>query len=89
MTISPSDSSQQIARAAGYSRYLARLLAADPALLTVAETELPCTAAAMRGELAAAVMADDAGLGRALRRLRQRVMARMITRDLSGRATLD
>jgi len=33
--------------------------------------------------------ANDASLGRALRCLRQRVMARLICRDLSGRANLD
>jgi glutamate-ammonia-ligase adenylyltransferase len=77
------------ARAAAYSRYLARLLAADPALVTPGELLQPCSAQTLRAELAAAPVADDARLGRALRRLRRRVMARLITRDLCGHAGLD
>ncbi len=89
MTTSNTDSKLNISRAAEYSRYLARLLNADPELLSAAETEQPFTATCMRSELAAAPVTGDAALGRALRRLRQRVMARLITRDLCGRATLD
>lgn len=89
MTPSNTDPKLHISRAADYSRYLARLLTADPALLDPAETEQPFTAAGMRSELATAAMNDEAALGRTLRRLRQRVMARLITRDLSGRATLE
>jgi glutamate-ammonia-ligase adenylyltransferase len=83
------NAAQDPALAAAYSRYLARLLAADPGLAAFAQTSQPCNAQEMRAELAAMPAADDAGLARALRRLRQRVMARLITRDLCGQATLD
>ncbi len=78
-----------IAAAARYSRYLQRLLSAHPAIIPTAEVDHPFTVADMRAALAAEDLRDDAGLARALRRLRQRVMARLIVRDLSGRATLD
>jgi len=80
---------QAIAAAACYSRYLQRLLCANPAVLLAAELEHPFTPAEMQSELAATTIADDTSLGRALRRLRQRVMARLIARDLGGRADLD
>ncbi|MFN9491398.1 MAG: bifunctional [glutamate--ammonia ligase]-adenylyl-L-tyrosine phosphorylase/[glutamate--ammonia-ligase] adenylyltransferase [Betaproteobacteria bacterium] len=79
---------QDPARAAAYSRYLSRLLAADPDLAAYSAVAHPCDAGQMHAELANAT-ADDAGLARALRRLRQRVMARLITRDLCGCASLD
>ncbi|MGP1609162.1 MAG: bifunctional [glutamate--ammonia ligase]-adenylyl-L-tyrosine phosphorylase/[glutamate--ammonia-ligase] adenylyltransferase, partial [Burkholderiales bacterium] len=72
-----------------YSRYLQRLLSARPEVLTTAEVTQPFTAADMQTELAVAAISDDASLGRALRRLRQRVMARLIVRDLGGYADLD
>ena len=78
-----------IVKAARYSRYLERLLSANPAVLPVEELDTPVTAAGMLSELESAGISDDQSLGRALRRLRQRVMARLIVRDLSGRATLD
>ena len=78
-----------IAAAARYSRYLQRLLSAHPAILPTAEVEHPFTTADMRAALPAENLRDDATLARALRRLRQRVMARLIVRDLSGRASLD
>ncbi len=78
-----------IAAAARYSRYLQRLLSAHPAILPTAEIEHPFTATAMHAALAAENLRDDTALARALRRLRQRVMARLIVRDLSGRATLE
>jgi glutamate-ammonia-ligase adenylyltransferase len=85
----PAVAKDDIAAAARYSRYLDRLLAANPAVLTAAELDAPFTAASMQFEIEAAGITDDLSLGRALRRLRQRVMARLIFRDLSGRATLD
>lgn len=85
----PSAADRDIAAAARYSRYLERLLAADPAVLPAGELERPYSAAEMQSGLAAAGITDDRTLGRALRRLRQRVMARLIARDLSSRAALD
>jgi glutamate-ammonia-ligase adenylyltransferase len=78
-----------IIHAASYSHYLQRLLLARPEVITTAETVQPFTAADMQAELAAAAISDDISLGRALRRLRQRVMARLIVRDLGGYADLD
>lgn len=85
----PVASDEAITAAARYSRYLQRLLSANPAIVQTAEIEHPFTAADMDAVLGAADMPDDAGLARVLRRLRQRVMARLIVRDLSGRAALD
>lgn len=78
-----------IPHAARYSRYLQRLLSARPDVISTAEAGQSFTAADMQAELAVAAINDDAGLGRALRRLRQRVMARLIVRDLGGYANLD
>ena len=75
--------------ASRYSRYLQRLLSARPEVIKTAEVAQPFTAADMRAELAAAATTDDVTLGRALRRLRQRIMARLIVRDLGGLADLD
>ena len=75
--------------AARYSRYLQRLLAARPDVISTAEAGQSFTAADMQAELPDAAITDDASLGRALRRLRQRVMARLIVRDLGGYANLD
>ena len=85
----PPAAADAIAAAARYSRYLQRLLSAHPTILPTAEVEHPFTVADMHVALAAENLRDDAALARALRRLRQRVMARLIVRDLSGRATLD
>lgn len=78
-----------ITYAARYSRYLQRLLSARPEVISTAEVEQSFTAADMQAELAATAISDDVSLGRALRRLRQRVMARLIVRDLGGYANLD
>lgn len=78
-----------ITHATRYSRYLQRLLTARPGVLVTAEVAQPFTAAEMQAELAAATLTDDVNLGHALRRLRQRVMARLIVRDLGGYASLD
>jgi glutamate-ammonia-ligase adenylyltransferase len=85
----PAKAADHIAAAARYSRYLDRLIAANPAVLSAADLDAVFTAADMQSELETVCISDDASLGRALRRLRQRVMARLISRDLSGRATLD
>lgn len=78
-----------ITHATRYSRYLQRLLSARPGVLMTAEVTQPFTAADMQAELAASAIHDDVSLGRALRCLRQRVMARLIVRDLGGYAGLD
>ncbi len=79
-------------RALAHSDYLARLLAARPELQAwlLEEAARPFTAAAMTGFLAASVppAADEDALKRALRHLRQRVMASLIVRDLGGLAPL-
>jgi glutamate-ammonia-ligase adenylyltransferase len=85
----PATAADDIAAAARYSRYLERLIAANPAVLSAADLDVAFTAADMQSELETGGISDDASLGRALRRLRQRVMARLISRDLSGRASLD
>ena len=85
----PVSADAAIAAAAGYSRYLQRLLTANPAVLLPSELGQPFTAVDMRSELAAMTITDDRTLGIALRCLRQRVMARLIARDLGGHATLD
>jgi len=77
-----------IARAARLSRYVKRLLEAEPALELDAGTGQPFRAAEMRAFLQAQPSADDDALGRSLRALRKRVMLRLIARDLGGRATL-
>jgi glutamate-ammonia-ligase adenylyltransferase len=71
------------------SRYARRLLEANPALGDELAATAPAFApAAMRAELAAAGGDDLAGLQKRLRRLRQRVLLRVMARDLSGRADL-
>ena len=85
----PRDAGETITNAARYSRYLQRLLAADPHVLLTPELDQAFTAGAMEAELDSARISDDRSLGRALRRLRQRVLARLIARDLGGRAGLE
>lgn len=86
----PSDPDTLIAQAAQYSRWLATRLAADPDLASevAADLKRSCTREAMLARLAAAAQDDEAALGRALRRLRQWVLARLIVRDLAGLADL-
>src|SRR5256885_13674689 len=70
------------------SRYAARLLAARPEL----SAELADPAAFSRDEMAHALAGaqhdDEASLKRRFRRLRQRVLLRVMARDLSRRANL-
>src|SRR5690349_15226006 len=77
-----------IARAVRLSRYVRRLLDAEPALKLDAGLERPFSAGEMRSMLANSSSAADADLARELRRLRKRVMLRMIARDLGGVAEL-
>jgi glutamate-ammonia-ligase adenylyltransferase len=77
-----------ISHAAHLSRYVRRLLDAEPGLKLDVGTDRPFSAAEMRSALEADSGAADADLSRELRRLRKRVMLRMITRDLGGLAAL-
>ncbi len=76
--------------ALAHSRYLRHLLEARPDVKTwlheLADRELD--SALMLEFLRAEAPADEDGLKRALRRLRQRVMAALIVRDIGGQATL-
>jgi glutamate-ammonia-ligase adenylyltransferase len=83
----PSDDSL-LAHAARLSRYVRRLLDAEPALKLDAGTERPFSAEEMRSALETGSGAAGADLARELRRLRKRVMLRMIARDLGGVAAL-
>ena len=83
------DDDPLIRRATALSRFARRLLAAEPGLLPAASLARPFTADEMRAHLAAATVAGDATLQRALRDLRKRVILRIIARDLGGVATLD
>jgi glutamate-ammonia-ligase adenylyltransferase len=71
------------------SRYLARLLAARPALATEIEASLgrPVTAAELAAWLAAQDV-NEANLKMVLRQLKQRAYARIAARDLGGLAPL-
>ena len=78
----------RIRNAADLSRFVRRLLHAEPDLLSAPSLGRPFEAGEMREHLANADTASDAALMRALRDLRKRVMLRVITRDLGGLATL-
>lgn len=77
-----------LARVARLSRYVRRLLEAEPALELDAGTGQPFSAGEMRAFLAAHPSGDDDTLERALRALRKRVMLRVTARDLGGLAPL-
>jgi glutamate-ammonia-ligase adenylyltransferase len=73
---------------AGYSRYLARLVQARPELeCEMVAGTAPLSAPLAQAWLAEAPLAED-NLKAALRRLKQRAMARIAARDLSGQADL-
>jgi glutamate-ammonia-ligase adenylyltransferase len=71
------------------SRYAARLLAAHPELAQELLAPQPFTREEMVAALAGAEQDDEAALMRRLRRLRQRVLLRVMARDLCGLASLD
>lgn len=73
------------------SPFIKRLLEGDSQLLPELMRHLHTawTADAMRQWLAGQTIADENQLKRALRKLRQRVMSRLIVRDLSGLGNLD
>lgn len=79
-----------LTHAAGCSPYLGRLLLKDAVLLAdlLQNLTIPYSVARMQQFLAAQKIDDDASLKKALRQLRQRVMASTIARDLSGLADL-
>lgn len=82
------DDDAVLAHASRLSRYARRLLESEPALLPPERVRQPFGAEEMRACLAAAAIADERGLQRALRTLRKQVMLRVIARDLGGLATL-
>ncbi|TAJ78359.1 MAG: bifunctional [glutamate--ammonia ligase]-adenylyl-L-tyrosine phosphorylase/[glutamate--ammonia-ligase] adenylyltransferase [Gallionellaceae bacterium] len=73
------------------SRYLNRLLEAEPLLLPWLreQYQTPCSADEIRGWLDAMPAGSEAELSRALRDLRKRVMLKILMRDLGGLADLD
>jgi glutamate-ammonia-ligase adenylyltransferase len=71
------------------SRYARRLLAAHPELISEARADAAAFGRAeIQAELAAGAADDLGALQKRLRRLRQRVLLRVMARDLSGRAGL-
>ena len=88
-TSAPRSAADALQRAARLSRYARHALERDPELLPSARIGTPFDAAEMRATLAAAAITDEPALWRALRRLRERVMLRVIARDLGGLAGLD
>jgi glutamate-ammonia-ligase adenylyltransferase len=78
-----------LARAARLSHYARRLIEATPSCELDAEAGHPFTRDEMRAALDGEPAEGEAGLARALRVLRQRVMLRLIARDLGGLAPLE
>ena len=78
----------RVALAARFSRYASQLLEAAPRLGLDAGIERSFTAGEMRAALAAEPAGDEATLQRTLRILRQRVLLRLMVRDLSRTAPL-
>ncbi|MDI6748672.1 MAG: bifunctional [glutamate--ammonia ligase]-adenylyl-L-tyrosine phosphorylase/[glutamate--ammonia-ligase] adenylyltransferase [Rhodocyclaceae bacterium] len=70
-----------------YSRYLARLMEARPELRDELCAEAPLTAPLVQAWLDEKTL-DEESLKPALRRMKQRAMTRIMSRDLSGRADL-
>ena len=79
----------EVSQAAGFSRYLARMLQSRPWLAECLQASLdkPLDADAMRNWLTDQTTDEDS-LPAALRRMRIWVMCHLITRDISGRANL-
>jgi glutamate-ammonia-ligase adenylyltransferase len=71
------------------SGYARRLLAAHPELAREVAAPAAFTRAEMAAALAGAERDDEPTLTRRLRRLRQRVLLRLMARDLAGLASLD
>ena len=71
-----------------YSRFARRLLAARPQLMPELAAEGPWTREAMRAFIAGQPQETEPQLHAVLRQLRQRVMLRLLARDLLGKADL-
>jgi [glutamine synthetase] adenylyltransferase / [glutamine synthetase]-adenylyl-L-tyrosine phosphorylase len=74
---------------ASLSRYVARVLAARPQLGAELREPQPICAAEMAAALAGAAGEDETTFKRRLRRLRERVLLRVMARDLVARAPLE
>jgi glutamate-ammonia-ligase adenylyltransferase len=90
MNTSASNFDSLIQRGRHCSRYLHRLLEAEPQLLDWLQThyQTPCTADEIAAWLDAMPAAGEEELSRALRDLRKRVMLKILMRDLGGLADL-
>lgn len=79
-----------IQHACACSPFIQRLLMSDERLLAelVSEFEQPYLVSDMHAYLSTHEINDEVSLKRSLRKLRQRVMLRVITRDLNGKAGL-
>ena len=77
--------------AVSHSRFLRQLLAGRPEIVDWLKEygDAPLSVELMRQFLATEAIHDEDSLKRALRRLRQRVMATLIVRDIGGQAPLD
>jgi [glutamine synthetase] adenylyltransferase / [glutamine synthetase]-adenylyl-L-tyrosine phosphorylase len=89
-SVKKNDISACLATAARLSRYVKRLLDAEPALASEVALHLdqPFSRHEMAGFLQIAAKTTEAELHSALRNLRKRMMLRLITRDLNGWADL-
>jgi glutamate-ammonia-ligase adenylyltransferase len=72
----------------GLSRYARQILAARPELSAELKAQAPFSRAEMSAALEGASRESEAALKERLRRLRQRVLLRVMARDLEGRADL-
>ena len=79
-----------IQHASACSPFIQRLLMSDERLLAELQSEIeqPYLVSDMHAYLSTHEIEDEVSLKRALRKLRQRVMLRVITRDLNGKAGL-
>lgn len=87
----PANPEHAIAHSRAFSLYLDRLLTAQPEqhALLLSRLQQPLDAEEMAGFANWDALDEPDGMASALRRLRQAVMARLITRDHNGLATLD
>ncbi|MDX8400416.1 MAG: bifunctional [glutamate--ammonia ligase]-adenylyl-L-tyrosine phosphorylase/[glutamate--ammonia-ligase] adenylyltransferase [Gallionellaceae bacterium] len=90
-TVIPTDFNSLLQHARHCSRYLSRLLEAEPHLQTWLQENFatPCSASEIKCWLEAMPCANEDELSKALRDLRKRVMLKILTRDLGGLADLN